>query len=231
MKKIFLILILCLISIFSNCKNNENIKSVFLKAEKLETGILKSINSIAQCKANYEKIIIEAPDSEFAPIACYKLGKLNEIFGHYEEAIEYYQKLTSIYPEHPVCGNGLFATAQIYQLHLNKPEIAILTYDQLIRLYPENKSVFQAHIEIAQIYCQTEKWESAVQAFQQILNKYPEKKIADDISFRMADITQFKLKDDSTATEMFQNLIKKFPNSSWVKYAESRLADLKNKSQ
>jgi len=227
MKKIISILMLCLISLFSSCEEAENIKSAFHKAEKLESSVLKCISNIAECKDSYEKILIKAPDSEFAPIACYKLGKLNEIFGHYEEAIDYYQKLASLYPEHPVCGDGLFNKAQIYQLHLDKPEEAILTYDQLIGLYPKNNSVFQAHIEVAQIYCQKEKWESAVRAFQQVLDKFPEDKITDDISFRIADIYFYKLKQNSTATEKYQDLINNYANSNWAKYAEERLAQLK----
>ncbi|MBC8183722.1 tetratricopeptide repeat protein [candidate division KSB1 bacterium] len=226
MKKIT-ILFLFAITIIVACNKSENTKTVFHKAEKLEGEILKSINSIAECKTKYEKVIRKAPESEFAPIALYKLGKLNEIFGHYEEAVEYYKKLASIYPEHQVSGEGLFNMAQIYQLHLDKPEKAILTYNQLIGLYPENKSVFQANVEVAQIYCQKEKWESAVKAFQRILDKYPEEKIVDDISFRIADIYSFKLKENSTAAEKYLELINNYPNSSWVKLAEGRLAQLK----
>jgi TolA-binding protein len=226
MKKITLLL-LFVFSIILGCNKNENIKSVFHQAEKLESEILKSINSITECKTNYEKILIEAPDGEFAPVACYKLGKLNEIFGHYEEAIDYYRKLASFYPAHSISGDGLFNTAQIYQLHLDKPDEAILTYDQLIGLYPENKSVFQARIEVAQIYCQKGKWESALQAFQRVLDNYPHHKIADDISFRIADIYCYKLKINSTATEKYSELINNYPNSSWIQIAEARLAQIK----
>ncbi len=225
MKKITILSLLA-ITIILTCNKNENIKTVFQKAEKLEGEILKSINSIAECKANYEKILIESPESKLAPIALYKLGKLNEIFGHYEEAIEYYQKLASLYPEHTVCGDGLYNMSQIYQFHLDKPEKAILTYNHLIGLYPENKSVFQANVEVAQIYCQKEKWESAVKAFQRILEKYPEDKITDDISFRIADIYSFKLKEKPTAAEKYLAFINNFPNSSWVKVAQERLVQL-----
>ena len=225
MKKISILLLL-VVTLILACNKSENITSAFQKAEKLEVEILKSINSIAECKANYEKILIEAPESEFAPIACYKLGKLNEIFGHYEEAIEYYQKLASLYPEHPVSGDGLFSMAQIYQLHLDKPDDAILTYNQVIGLFPGNNSVFQAQIAVAQIYCQREKWESAVKAFQQVLEKYPGDKISDDILFRIADIYSFKLKENSIAEKKYSELINNFPNSDWAKFAEKRLAQL-----
>lgn len=226
MKKI-IFLFLLIISILVACNKSENISAIFHQAEKLERGIITSVNNIAECKDSYEKILIEAPDSEFAPIACYKLGKLNEIFGHYEEAIDYYQKLAALYPEHVVCGDGLFNTAQIYQFHLDKPEKAISTYNQFIGLYPNNKAVLTAQIEIGQIYCQKEKWESAVQAFQQVLGKYPENKITDDISFRMADIYLYKLKENSTATEKYLDLINNYPNNNYVKFAEERLAQLK----
>ena len=69
-------LIVCLISILFACEKKQNIETLFHEAEKLEADILKSLDTIAKYRDNYERILIDAPESEFASVACYKLGKL-----------------------------------------------------------------------------------------------------------------------------------------------------------
>ncbi len=213
--------------IFSGCEKKESIESLYRNAEKMEGDILKSINIIAQNRANYEKILLEAPDSEFAPLACYKLGKLNEIFGHYEEAINYYQKLLVQYSGHQVCADGLFNMAQIYQLHLNKTDEAVTSYTQLVTFYPDEKVSFQGLLQLGQLLSDKGKWEDAVYYFQSMVEKYPDQPICDDIYFRMGDILQHQIKDDNKAIEMYQTIVVKFPNSSWIKFCRMRLAELK----
>ncbi len=225
-KKIY-ILILSIIFFFSACEKNDSIESLYRDAEKMEGDILKSVNTIAQYRSHYEKILLDAPESKFAPLACYKLGKLNEIFGHYKEAIDYYQKLLVQYPEHPICADGLLNMAQIYHLHLNKSDEAITSYTQLVSFYPEKKASFQGLVQLGQLLSEKEKWEDAVYYFQDIIEKYPDHLICVDLYFRMGDIFQYKIKDKSRATEMYQVLIEKYPNSLWVKYTQARLAVLK----
>ena len=226
MEKKSVLLILCLISAIFACEKKEDIETLFKEAEKMEADILKSLDTIDQYRNKYERILIAAPESEFAPVACYKLGKLNEVFGHYDEAIEYYRKLLSYYPEHPVCVDGLFNTAQIYRLHLKKIEDAITAYNQLIAFYPENSKTFQALLQLGQLSCQNEKWEEAIDYFQQIVAEYPDNKICDDLYFRIADILLAKLSDKPKAIKMYQDILKIYPNSSWIEYAKARLDTL-----
>jgi len=224
-KKIF-ILMLGIIFIISACENKDTIESLYGKAEKMEGDILKSLELIAQYRANYEKILLDAPKSEFAPLACYKLGKLNEIFGHYDEAIDYYQKLLVHYPEHRICVEGLFNMAQIYHLHLNNSDEAITTYTQLVHFFPDEPTSAQGLVQLGQLLSREEKWEDAVYYFQTIVDKYPDQSICDDLYFRMGDIFQHKIKDTTRAIEMYKTVVEKYPNCSWVKYARLRLAAL-----
>ncbi|UCE04496.1 MAG: tetratricopeptide repeat protein [bacterium] len=219
-------LILVILLIYSSCGKKDSIESLFHEAENLEADILKSVNTISQCRANYEKILLDAPESEFAPIACYKLGKLNEIFGHYDEALDYYRKLVSYYPENPVSADGLFNIAQINQLHLDNIEEAITAYEQLITFYPNSEKIFQALLQMGQLSCQQDEWEQAIEYFEQIVVKYPENKICDDLYFRMADILQFKIEEETKAIQMYQHLVENYPDSPWIKYAEKRLTEL-----
>ena len=221
------ILMLGIVLIFSACEKKDSIESLYRKAEKMEGEILRSVNKIAQYRANYEKILLEAPESEFAPLACYKLGKLNEIYGHYEEATAYYRQLLVQYPEHQICATGLFNMAQIFQLHLNNSDEAITTYTQLAHFFPDEKASFQGLLQLGQLLSKEDKWEDAVYYFKTIVEKYPDQPICDDLYFRMGDILQHQAKDTSMALEMYQIVVKEYPNSSWVEYCQVRLAELK----
>jgi len=220
-KKIFLLL--AFISLFLACPKNDEIKALFHRAEAMENDILKNIATIAECKKSYEQIIIKAPDSEYAPKACYKLGKLNEIFEHYDEALDYYQKLLTVYPESPLAGEVLFAMAQIYHLHTDKWEQAISAYSQFVGLFPDAKQALHAFLNMAEIYYQKEQWEAALETYQCVLDKYPNHQICQSMVFRLADIYKFKLKNEAKAQAEYQFLMKSYPNSSWSALANQRL--------
>jgi len=225
-KKIFILMLGIFVSFYS-CAKQDSVKSIYRKAEKMEGDILESVEMIAQYRASYESILLDAPDNEFAPLACYKLGKLNEIFGHYDEAIDYYRKLLVHYPEHRICAEGLFNMAQIYQLHLSKNDEAITAYTQLVHFFPDEPNSAQGLMKLGQLLSREEKWEDAVYYFQTIVEKYPDQPICDDLYFRMGDILQHRVKDTTKAIEMYKTVVEKYPNSSWAKFARTRLAELR----
>lgn len=216
--------------LLASCNNNESdMQSLYQQSVKMESDILESVQKINLTRANYEKILTEAPESEFAPLACYKLGKLNEIFGHHEEAIEYYRKLASLFPDNPVCADGLFSMAQIYQLQLNQPEQAVIAYDQLINLYSDSQHAFKAMLEKSQLLTDKNLWKKAAASYQQILTKFPDCKINDDVVFRLGDIFFYQLKDSLQAEKMYLQLKQNYPNSSWISFAEKRMNELEQK--
>lgn len=226
MKPLQLILLLTLFLLWSGCEQKGEIETLFSQAEKLETEIIKGVSAVSLCKSNYENILVQAPDSKFAPIACFKLAKLNEVFGHYQEAVNYYRKLVASYPEHSICAKGLLNLAQIYQFHLDRKNDAVATYQQAFSLYGDSEVTFTALLNQGRLLCEEEKWEDALQNFQQIVAAYPENKINDDLCFRMADIFQAKLENPAAATEMYQKIVNHYPAGKWTKYAKERLGEL-----
>lgn len=226
MKTNIVVFILGIMLILSGCEKKESIESIYRDAEKMEGDILKTANSIDKYRLSYEKILLEAPESKFAPLACYKLGKLNEIFGHYQDAIDYYQKLLMLYPENPICADGLFNVAQIYHLRLNKSDEAITAYTQLVHLYSDETAAKHGLLKLGQLQSEQEHWEDAVYNFQKFVAKYHDQSICDHIYFRMGDILQHKLNEPTRANEMYKTVLEKYPNSSWVIYCQERVAEL-----
>lgn len=210
-----------------DCERNESPASLHRQSEKLEKDILNSVAVITQYRANYEQILQEAADGELASQACYKLARLNEIFGHYEEAVDYYQKLLVQYPDQPICAEGLFNLAQVYELHLDRKADAATTYGQLVHFYPEGKFALPALLRLGQLMSEQGNWAEATFYFQQLVAKFPDHKIGADVYFRLGDILELKMNDTTRAAAMYQKILDAFPDNTWAKFARKRLDSLR----
>jgi|GEM_PF-1965750 len=226
MKKIILLLLFSAGLVFWSCNKEQSIKTSLKKIEKLESDVLSSITKIEEYRTSLERFLIDSPESEYAPRAWFKLAKLNEVFGHYEKAVDYYTNLATLFPEDPVSGNGIFNLAQIYELHLNQDKKAITAYQQLITLYPNNKSIIAAHLKLGQLYCKQNDWPNGLAVFELIIKKFPENKICDDLQFRIADILEHQMKDTTKAKAEYQQLVDAYPGSPWAVRAETRIEQL-----
>lgn len=230
MRRNIFLLILGFSLVYSACERKETAESLYRDAERMEAEILKSTAAIDRCRANYEKILRDAPQSEFAPQACYKLAKLNEIFGHNDEAINCYRKLFLQYPGHPLCAEGLYNIAQIYPSTSGTDE-AITAYTQLVSFYPDEKVALQGLLQLGQLLSDKGEWQDAVYYYQTFVEKYPHEPVCDDLCFRMGDILQNKINDKAGASAIYRKVVEKYPASSWVPTAQKRLDALNQGDQ
>ncbi|NOZ62036.1 MAG: tetratricopeptide repeat protein [Calditrichaeota bacterium] len=227
MKKtaIFFVLLGAIFFIF--CQHKETPDAILKEAESLERDILSCAEKISQCKNDYEKILITYPESEAAATACFKLARLNELFGHFKDAADYYQKLVQNYPESELCANGLYNLAHIYQTNLDRPNDAVEIFQQLRGLFPSNEKAVQSYLEQAKIFLTKKNPHSAISTYQEFLNAYPQQQLRDEIYFRIAEIYQFEIKDSTEAVKFYQKLTDKYPQSTWSDAAKTRIDDLK----
>lgn len=223
--RIYPILLFCLLGLLA-CQKRDPIADLFKEAEALEADIIRGYDSIARCRTSYEQILLEAPASPLAPVACFKLGKLNELFGHPEMALSYYRELAATYPQHALCAEGLYQMARIYQFRLSNPEQALKTYQQLIRFYPASPFKIQAYLEQAQLYLAQGEIERAAVKFEQIITEFPGHALGDDVSFRLGDLFEKQLQRPEQAQKWYQKVVDNYPTSSWANSARSRLASL-----
>ena len=93
-------------------------------------------------------------------------------------------------------------------------------------IYPESKYTLKAYLELGKIYSKDKKWNKALSFFKQIVEQFSQSEFCADIYFRMADIIQFKTNDKKKALPVYRELIEKYPESSWVKYAQMRIKEL-----
>lgn len=219
----YLLLPVIIIIFISGCEKQDPLQKVFNKAEALETKIVQNYHSITACRENYEQILIQAPESAYAPTACFKLGKLNEVLGHYDDAIAYYQKLLSTYPDNELAADGLLSMARIYQFHLNKTDDAIQTYQQFLAFYPENPARADAYLQQTNLLIRVENYSAAVENFKKIITEFPDSKLKDDVYFRLGTLYEHHMKDSMEAASWYQLLLKDYPGSSWASFARNKL--------
>ncbi len=220
----YLLLPVIIIIFISGCEKQDPLQKVFNEAEALETKIVQNYHSITACRKNYEQILIQAPERAYAPTACFKLGKLNEVLGHYEDAIAYYQKLLSTYPDNDIAADGLLSMARIYQFHLNKTDDAIQTYQQFLAFYPENSARADACLQQTNLLIREGNFTTAVENFKKFIKEFPDSKLKDDVYFRLGTLYEYQLKDSVEAASWYQLLIKEYPGSSWAQFAQHRLS-------
>lgn len=220
----YLLLPIIIIIVISGCEKRDPLQKIFNEAEVLESKIVQNYHSITTCRANYEQILIHAPESPYAPTACFKLAKLNEVLGHYDDALAYYQKLISTYPNNDFAADGLLSMAKIYQFHLNKTDDAIQTYQQFLAFYPENPACSDACLQQANLLIREEKFTAAVVKFKELINKFTNHELKDDIYFRLGTLYEHQLKDSVSAGSWYQLLLKEYPGTSWARFAQQQLS-------
>jgi len=224
-KRMFTLTVVASLAIWA-CQIEHSTNPSFKDLEKMESKILTTVSDIETYRAGLERILTESPESDYAPRAWFKLAKLNEVFGQYEKAVEYYSNLISLFPGDSLSGYSLFNLAQIYELHLKREKKAMTTYQQLITLYPSNQSVITAHLKLGQLYCKQNDWIQSIATFQLLLKKYPKNNLCDDVQFRIADIWDHQVKNNSEALASYQSLLEMYPGSPWVAQAETRIKQL-----
>ncbi|MFH1784739.1 MAG: tetratricopeptide repeat protein [bacterium] len=64
---------------------------------------------------------------------------------------------------------------------------------------------------------------SAVEAYRNLLRDYKDSVFAEEVLYKLANISFFRLNDYNKAVSSYKSIIEKFPESKWVKIARSRV--------
>ena len=226
MEKLMKPFIFTLVIFLLSCQNNETPDKLLKTAKRLEGDVLRCTEKISQCKTNYENILIKFPESEAAPVACFKLGRLNELFGHFKDAADYYRKLAQNYPESSLCCEGLYRLARIDNFNLDRHEDAIIIYQRLRDLYPDSARAVDACLDQAEIYLKKSKPLKAIATYQEFVSGRPGHPLREEIYFRIGGIYQFKIKDPDQARKIYEKIMRDSPRSSWAKISDERIKSL-----
>lgn len=202
--------------LFFSCNGEKSLENEF---QQLQSNLTR----IADFKEHCERIIKDPEQSVEKASAIYYMGRFNELFSHYDEAIQFYRYLLILYPDHELCAESLYRTGYIYTNNLDKKTEAKIAYNQLITFYPDSPFAEKALIRHAQLSCEQKSWHEAVDFFDIYSKKYPEGNVREEVAFRIADIMQSGIKDTVKAESLYTDFIKTYPRSSWRAFAEEKI--------
>jgi outer membrane protein assembly factor BamD (BamD/ComL family) len=150
-KKLLIIFSFSLLFTFCSSVND---KELFDKAQKD-----LSDKNYSGAVAGFDKLIAEAPKSDFVPQALFECAKIyhaEQIAGLPKEeslikAIQYYKKLYEGYPDFKESAAAMMMTGFILSNELNKPDEAKPIYEEFLKKYPESQLAGSVKLELESI--------------------------------------------------------------------------------
>ncbi len=109
----------------------------------------------------------------------------------------------------------------------NKNEEALVVLDSLVMQFPGHSLTDEAWYKAARIYDVKRNWTMEDSLYGRILVEYSEDILADDALFQRAELQERKLKDNTKAMELYQELLTKYPGSLFVVEARKRFRSLR----
>jgi outer membrane protein assembly factor BamD (BamD/ComL family) len=153
------------------------IRSLFLKAQKLETAGQWSL-----ALRHYAVLTSSHPESYYAPRALERQAAILASLGRptgdpkrLREAMEIYGRLAETYPESSQAGDALLAAGSIALTDLRSSAEAKKWYSQVLERFPNSREFApEAMVKLGRIALQQKDREAAQMWFQRVLQRYPQ---------------------------------------------------------
>jgi len=148
--KEYLLAVLAVVFILSACNSKED-KELFESASELYKA-----NNFTGAVAEYEKLLNEYPNSEFAEdsyfalAGIYQMGKIPNLShaNAAEKAVVYYQKFYKEFPNSKNTPKALFMIGFMRANDLNDYDSARISYNEFLRKYPEHELALSVKMEL-----------------------------------------------------------------------------------
>ena len=189
-----------------------------------------------KARAQLKTIISKYSKSE--PIcseAIFLIGNSYQIQDKWELALEQYKKIMQDYPITPTGLDIPIYIAQYYKIKYQPDKMiadfqeAIGHYKALADKYPKSPFAFNCDTLVAQCYVELKDWQDAINSFNSIIEKYKGKVNVDGLFMQVASIYNKELKDKIKAKETLERLIKEYPQSRFIKIAQTLVKELEKK--
>jgi outer membrane protein assembly factor BamD len=170
-------------------------------------GYIPFFPSMDKTSEMYEKIIKNGPYSQIAPQAQMNIGAAREKQSEFSRAVKAYERAADVYHDQKsVAADAMFKAGLAYQKQAKTAEYdqsvagkAISTFSDFIALYPDDPRIGDAQkiiaelkteqargsLEIAKFYEKKKHWDGALVYYNEVLNKDPESKFAQQAKERI----------------------------------------------
>lgn len=185
-----------------------------------------------------EKIVDTNEDSEntYDAITLLKRGEAFYVKKDYIEAVAEFDRFLMLHPFHRMAAFAQFKLAMSYYVQLNTidrdpgpMEKAMAAFQKVVSQYPQSLYVEEAAEKIKQLktresnhefmighfYYKTKAYPAAIARFEKILTRAPEDVLQEKTLYFLGR-SQFEQGDHAKAAEIFEQLLKQYPQSSFA---------------
>ncbi len=157
-------------------------------------------------KTVLDSIIASAPDSPVAAEATYRLARRAFDDKDYPLAIDYFQKFSVRYTEHPKLSKAQFYLGESY-LQLKKYQEAVAPLQRFINNFAASRETPIAIFHLASCYYSLKEYREAAQNYAQLLRDYPNSDYEKSAQFNLA-LTYKDLGESDLAEQAYQDYVK-----------------------
>jgi outer membrane protein assembly factor BamD len=197
----------------------------------------------------YRSLVKRHPKDALAPGALYREAQLQEQEGEYLRAAELFVKLVEKYPSSPHFDEAIEAQFRIGEMYLggkkkrvlgipfgSSLDNAVTIFAAVVRTAPYGKYTARAQFDIGLAREKQGASEAAIQAYQAVVDKFPDEPIAADAQYQLGYIwfkaTRTGTQDAAAASNArtaFQDFLFRHPNSEKAAQARKNLELLEHK--
>jgi len=197
----------------------------------------------------YKSLIKHHPKDALAPGALYRSAQLQEQLHIYTPAAESFLQLVERYPSSPHFEEAIEAQFRIGEIYLNGKKLKVLgipvasaldravtTFANVVRTAPYGKYTARAQFDIGLAREKQGANDAALQAYQAVVDKFPNEPIAVDAQYQIGYIwftaSQTGTKDAAAANNAktaFQDFLFHYPKSEKAAQARANLDILEHK--
>jgi len=208
------------IEIHKRAINAYPLDPITARAQFAITNMYMSIGKREEARKELKKIINNfSRNAQIATQAYFAIGKIYELEENYKAALEEYDKITDLYPLSP-----LGSETPLYKIRLQKKidegsgqeqayKDAVRHYKDLINKYADTNIAIGLRDYLARAHVEGEKWDSAIKAWDEILDKDIKGPLAAKALLARASIYATKMNDPSQAAEIYKDFLKKYPEN------------------
>jgi outer membrane protein assembly factor BamD len=197
----------------------------------------------------YKALVKRHPRDRFAAEALYRAGQLQEQLRAYTPAAESFAQLVEKYPGSPHFEEAIEAQFRIGEIYLNGKKLKVLgipvasaldravtIFANVVRTAPYGKYTARAQFDIGMAREKQGANDAAIQAYQAVVDKFPNEPIAVDAQYQIGYIwftaAQLGTKDAAAATNAktaFEDFLFHYPKSEKAAQARANLDILEHK--
>ena len=197
----------------------------------------------------YADLVRHHPKDALAPSALYRGAQLQEQTHAYYAAADSYRLLVEKYPGSPHFDEAMEAQFRIGEMYLtgkkkkllgisygNSLDRAVTIFANIIRTAPQGKYTARAQFNIGLAREKQNVPEMAVEAYQSVVNKFPNEPVAADAQYQLGYIWMMAARKGTTdaaattnAKTAFQDFLLHYPHSEKASQARANLDLLEHK--